>query len=150
MMAARRGRNGLALAACSNTRGATINADAAGRLTWKLYFSNWGFDTPLIWAYCLHIATINNRGKIMKSTTYTYKSKGAAVVLGLLLGGLGVHRFYLGNIGLGFAYLVLFALLVITPLGILVALAALVDTVYIACQDKEFFKRVSGYTEVQA
>lgn len=33
------------------------------------------------------------------------KSKVVAGILALFLGGLGVHRFYLGNIGLGILYL---------------------------------------------
>lgn len=34
------------------------------------------------------------------------KSRIVAGILGLLLGGLGVHKFYLGNIGLGIVYLI--------------------------------------------
>lgn len=34
------------------------------------------------------------------------KSKTAAVVLALLLGGLGAHKFYLGQLGMGILYLV--------------------------------------------
>lgn len=34
------------------------------------------------------------------------KSRIAAALLAFFLGGLGVHRFYLGNIGLGFLYLI--------------------------------------------
>ena len=33
------------------------------------------------------------------------KSRIAAGVLGLLLGGLGIHKFYLGKVGLGILYL---------------------------------------------
>ncbi len=36
------------------------------------------------------------------------KSKIAAGVLAILLGGLGVHKFYLGQTGLGILYLVFF------------------------------------------
>lgn len=35
------------------------------------------------------------------------KSRTTAAVLALFLGGLGVHKFYLGNVGLGFVYLLL-------------------------------------------
>lgn len=35
------------------------------------------------------------------STEYSEKSRVAAGVLGIILGGIGVHRFYLGNIGIG-------------------------------------------------
>ncbi len=40
------------------------------------------------------------------SGTYTGKSKGLAIVLALFLGGLGIHKFYLGKTGLGFLYLI--------------------------------------------
>jgi TM2 domain-containing membrane protein YozV len=33
------------------------------------------------------------------------KSKGVAILLALLLGGLGAHKFYMGQIGRGFLYL---------------------------------------------
>ena len=35
------------------------------------------------------------------------KSRVTAGILGILLGGLGVHKFYMGKIGLGFVYLLL-------------------------------------------
>jgi TM2 domain-containing membrane protein YozV len=38
--------------------------------------------------------------------TYAGKSKGLAIVLALFLGGLGIHKFYLGKTGLGFLYLI--------------------------------------------
>lgn len=37
--------------------------------------------------------------------SWPIKSKVAAGVLGILLGGFGVHKFYLGNIGMGILYL---------------------------------------------
>jgi ribosomal protein L37E len=36
------------------------------------------------------------------------KSRVTAGILALLVGGLGVHKFYLGKIGLGFVYLIFF------------------------------------------
>jgi TM2 domain-containing membrane protein YozV len=36
---------------------------------------------------------------------YKDKSKIAAGVLGILLGGLGIHKFYLGRVGLGILYI---------------------------------------------
>jgi TM2 domain-containing membrane protein YozV len=33
------------------------------------------------------------------------KSRGVAIILALFLGGLGLHKFYLGRIGWGFVYL---------------------------------------------
>lgn len=38
------------------------------------------------------------------TTSYSDKNKIAAGVLAILLGGLGVHKFYLGQIGLGILY----------------------------------------------
>ncbi len=35
------------------------------------------------------------------------KSKSTAALLALFLGGLGIHRFYLGQVGLGFVYMLL-------------------------------------------
>ena len=43
-----------------------------------------------------------------KNSSKPIKSKVAAGVLGILLGGFGIHKFYLGNIGLGIVY-ILFA-----------------------------------------
>lgn len=37
----------------------------------------------------------------ISSADYSEKSRVAAGVLGIVLGGLGVHRFYLGSIGIG-------------------------------------------------
>lgn len=37
--------------------------------------------------------------------SWPVKSKIAAGILGILLGGLGVHKFYLGKIGMGILYL---------------------------------------------
>ena len=38
---------------------------------------------------------------------WPYKSKIAAGLLGIFLGGLGIHKFYLGQTGMGILYLVL-------------------------------------------
>ena len=37
---------------------------------------------------------------------YSEKSRIVAGVLGIVLGGLGIHRFYLGNIGLGIVQII--------------------------------------------
>jgi TM2 domain-containing membrane protein YozV len=42
------------------------------------------------------------------ATTKMLKSKVVAGVLGIFLGGIGVHKFYLGNVGIGLVY-ILFA-----------------------------------------
>lgn len=38
----------------------------------------------------------------------TAKSKGVAILLALFLGGVGAHKFYMGQIGRGFMYLLFF------------------------------------------
>ncbi|HLO75159.1 MAG TPA: NINE protein [Magnetospirillum sp.] len=53
-------------------------------------------------------------------TPHRGKSKTTAALLALLLGGFGVHRFYLGTWGVGLLYL---ALLLVPGLGLLPALA---------------------------
>ncbi|MEX2551094.1 MAG: NINE protein [Nitriliruptoraceae bacterium] len=62
------------------------------------------------------------------------KSAVAAGILALLLGGLGVHRFYLGYVGVGFAYLgallaalLLFWLVIPLILPMITAVLALVE-----------------------
>lgn len=45
--------------------------------------------------------------ELLRSKTVSPKSRTVAMILGLVAGGLGVDRFYLGNIGLGVAKLLL-------------------------------------------
>lgn len=60
------------------------------------------------------------------------KSKTTAVVLALFLGGLGIHRFYVRNVGLGILYLVFFWTFI--P-----AIAALIDAiVWITWSDEKW------------
>jgi TM2 domain-containing membrane protein YozV len=42
----------------------------------------------------------------LKSKIGVMKDKSSAAILALFLGGIGVHRFYLNQIGLGFLYLI--------------------------------------------
>lgn len=51
--------------------------------------------------------TISNDAKALMAFEAGKKSMGVTYVLWLLLGGLGVHRFYLGKVGTGVAILVL-------------------------------------------
>ena len=85
----------------------------------------------------------------MKQTTYTYKSKAAAIAWGIFLGGFGAHRFYLGHAGLAVVILCLTLLMMLTPVWWVMPVCIIVDCIFIASQDKEWFKRESGYTEVQ-
>lgn len=84
------------------------------------------------------------------TNTYTYKSKGCAVALALLLGGFGAHRFYLGNAWAGAVYAIFGLGLALTPFVLIVAVAALIDAIYIGCQGREYFKRLTGVVEAQS
>lgn len=44
--------------------------------------------------------------RLNSGVQYSDKSRVAAGVLGILLGGLGIHRFYLGNVGIGILQIV--------------------------------------------
>ncbi len=67
----------------------------------------------------------------------TAKSKGIAILLALCFGGVGAHKFYMGQIGRGFLYLLFFWTFV--PL-----ILSCVDIFRIAvCSDDAFQKRCS-------
>jgi len=71
------------------------------------------------------------------------KSKAGAVILALFLGGLGLHRFYLGDVWAGIAFLALFVVSFIEPLAILVlALAALIDALQMLFRGQAYWRRV--------
>ncbi|MFW6174510.1 MAG: NINE protein [Chloroflexota bacterium] len=58
-------------------------------------------------AFCTHCgARLDAPGRPADTTQYSHRSRIAAGILGIVLGGLGVHRFYLGNIGIGIIQIV--------------------------------------------
>lgn len=68
----------------------------------------------------------------------TKKSKGVAYLLGAFLGGVGVHRLYLGDVAGGVAYLALFVLgIVFPPIVIITCFYLLFDLFYTSrlCDD---------------
>lgn len=67
------------------------------------------------------------------------KSRVAAGVFALLLGGLGIHKFYLNKVGLGFLYLVFFWTFI--P-----AIVALIEGIIYLTQDDQTFSEKQGVT----
>ena len=64
------------------------------------------------------------------------KSRVVAGVLGILLGTLGVHKFYLGYTGAGIMHLVLTVLVVAAPISAIVGLIE--GILYLTKTDEEF------------
>lgn len=62
------------------------------------------------------------------------KDKNVAAILALFLGGIGVHKFYLGRIGAGFLYLIFAWTFIPAMLG-------LIDFFILALMDNEDFSR---------
>lgn len=64
----------------------------------------------------------------------TEKNKVAAGVLGILLGGIGVHKFYLGHVGKGIVY-VLFCWT-----GIPAIIGLVEGIIYLTSSDEKFYR----------
>lgn len=65
------------------------------------------------------------------------KSKVAAGVLGILLGGLGIHKFYMGKIGAGVVYLLLCWTYIPAIIGLIEGI------LYLTQDDATFNRRVN-------
>ena len=88
--------------------------------------SNQGFGAAPI---NIVMQNVNNSGGLVRTGN---RSKGTAVILAFLLGGLGAHKFYLGRTGMGVLYL-LFCWTFIP------AMVAFVETIMLALMsDQEF------------
>jgi len=66
------------------------------------------------------------------------KSKAAAILLALFLGGIGFHKFYLGQTGMGIIYLIFFWT------GLPMIVGFIEGIWYITLSDEEFAARFSG------
>lgn len=66
------------------------------------------------------------------------RSKVTAGVLGILLGGLGAHKFYLGQVGLGILYLLFFWTFIPAIIGLIEGI------IYLTMSDEEFARKYGG------
>ena len=66
------------------------------------------------------------------------KSKVAAGVLALLLGGLGVHKFYLGRVGAGIVHIILSITIIGIPVNWVICLIEAI--IYFTKSDGEFYQ----------
>ena len=64
------------------------------------------------------------------------KSKIVAGIFGILLGALGIHKFYLGYIGAGIVHLVLTLLIITSPISSIIGLIE--GILYLTKTDEEF------------
>ncbi len=69
--------------------------------------------------------------------TRTSKSKTTAGLLAIFLGGIGVHKFYLGRVGWGVVYLILSWTWIPAILGIIEGI------IYFTMSDKDFHVKYS-------
>lgn len=67
------------------------------------------------------------------------KDRTTAGILALLLGGIGVHQFYLGNIGTGILRILMIVTLILAPVA---GLIALVEGILYLTKTDEEFKRI--------
>jgi TM2 domain-containing membrane protein YozV/ribosomal protein L40E len=67
------------------------------------------------------------------------KSKIAAALLAFFLGGFGIHKFYLGQVGLGFLYLIFFWTFI--P-----AIIAFIEFIIFLTMSDEVFNNKYGYS----
>jgi len=134
------------------TFGETIGREA---LNWLEYLSGLVFHNFADVFQALRDYVARNTNKVLAALVLTipvsywlFKNKGqalenrsnprkVAIVLAVFLGWLGAHRFYLGQIGLGIFYLILFY--IFAPLVVVISL---IDAVrYLFMTDEDFAVR---------
>lgn len=68
----------------------------------EMYCSSCGSIVKKLAEICVHCGVrLNNPSVQSAPIEFSEKSRVTAGILGILLGGLGIHRFYLGNIVVG-------------------------------------------------
>jgi TM2 domain-containing membrane protein YozV/ribosomal protein L40E len=74
----------------------------------------------------------------MGSVTPNGKSKIAAGIFAILLGGFGIHKFYLGNVGLGILYLLFCWTFIPAFVGFIEGI------IYLTMSDQAFIQKYGG------
>ena len=72
------------------------------------------------------------------------RSKVVAGILAIMFGGLGVHKFYLGKIGMGIFYILAFLfglLLFVLPVFIIIIIAFIEGIIYLSMSNDDFDKK---------
>ncbi len=80
----------------------------------------------------------------MKTNTNDYRSKTVAGLLALFLGGIGIHKFYLGRIGWGIAYILFCWTFIPALVGLIEGL------IYFSMDGKDFDFKYNGIGQVSA
>jgi len=99
---------------------------------------------PFIGTILLVILCVQDSKPIQDATTFESpapngKSKVAAALLALFTGGLGIHKFYLGQVGLGILYIVFCWTLIPALIGI-------IEFIIFLTMSDESFNRQYGNT----
>lgn len=76
-------------------------------------------------------------GNNLSRTTPSGKNKVVAAVLAILLGGFGIHKFYLGRIGQGIVYLIFFWTFIPAIIGF-------IEGIVYLCMDEDAFEAKYG------
>jgi len=81
---------------------------------------------------CGHPNGALNPVQVLVPATGAPKSRIVAGILGILIGGLGIHKFYLGKVGLGILYVLFFWTAIPALIGFIEGI------IYLVQSDEEF------------
>lgn len=72
----------------------------------EMYCSSCGAVVKKLAEICVHCGVRVSNSFGQPQVDYSEKSRVTAGILGILLGGLGIHRFYLGSVGIGIVQII--------------------------------------------
>lgn len=114
----------------------TTEPQAKTKATDEVFCSDCGNTIKKKAEVCVHCGCRQHQSDVVAPNG---KSKVAAGILALFLGGFGVHRMYLGNVGLGLLYLLFFWTFI--P-----AIIAFVEAIIFLTMSENEFARKYGQT----